>query len=92
MLGAIVMLGCCLASCQDRTVVQGTEVSRAEAIGVMTPVALDAGPPATLFDSPASFRDYQVRSGTTGIPTVRPAPGPPPASSGQGPGGGADHE
>jgi hypothetical protein len=92
LLGGFIFFGCGLVSCQDRTVVQGTEVSRAEAIGVMTPVTLDAGFPAGLFDSPASYRDYQVRSGTTGIPTVRPAQGPAPATSGQHADGGADHE
>jgi hypothetical protein len=73
-----------LAACQDRTVVQGTDISRPEVIGLMTPVALDAGPVPELFDSPASYQEFQVRTGSTAIPTVRPAEKPRPAAAGPG--------
>ena len=63
-----VILGIALTSCQERTVVQGSDVSRSEQLGVLTVVSLDDGPMPDVFDFPASYRAFQIRSGATGLP------------------------
>ena len=63
-----ICLGFVLSSCQERTVVQGSDVSRSEQLGVLTVVSLDDDPMPDVFDFPASYRAFQIRSGATGLP------------------------